>query len=101
MEYKNACWKHTNTISNQRTTEYGIWRRMIFLGYHLEIIFFLPAQPLPEKHSLFEQIDRYDKRFIEGRMQLLKRFLNRVADHPLLSRDHRFKGFLVEPQNVS
>jgi len=55
--------------------------------------------PLPEKHSLFEQIDRYDKRFIEGRMQLLKRFLNRVADHPLLSRDHRFKGFLVEPQN--
>jgi len=55
--------------------------------------------PLPEKHSLLEQIDRYDRSFILCRMQLLGRFLNRVADHPMLSCDKRYKAFLTEPPN--
>lgn len=34
-------------------------------------------------------------------MQLLHRFLNRVADHPVLSCDKKFKAFLVETPHVS
>jgi len=55
--------------------------------------------PLPEKHSLMEQIDRYDRSFILCRMQLLGRFLNRVADHPVLSSNKLYKAFLTEPPN--
>jgi len=46
---------------------------------------------------LFEQIDRYDKSFILSRMQLLGRFLNRLADHPVLSCDKHYKAFITEP----
>ena len=56
--------------------------------------------PLPEKHSLFEQIDRYDRDFITSRMQLLHRFLNRVADHPVLSCDKKYQAFLTVPPMV-
>ena len=57
-------------------------------------------QPLPEKHTLFEQMDRYDRDFIDSRMQLLNRFLNRVADHPVLGRDRTYKNLLTQSQAV-
>lgn len=56
----------------------------------------LVVPPLPEKHSLFEQIDRYDRDFICSRMLLLHRFLNRVADHPVLSCDKKYQAFLID-----
>ena len=56
----------------------------------------LIVPPLPEKHSLFEQIDRYDRDFINSRMQLLHRFLNRIADHPVLSCDKKYHAFLID-----
>ena len=57
-------------------------------------------QPLPEKHSLLGQLDRYQRDFIRSRMALLHRFMNRVADHPVLSCNESFKLFLVSKPSV-
>ncbi|XP_037068628.1 sorting nexin-7-like [Pollicipes pollicipes] len=51
--------------------------------------------PLPEKHSLLGQLDRYQRDFIRSRMALLHRFMNRVADHPVLSCHASFKLFVT------
>nr|CAD7456820.1 unnamed protein product [Timema tahoe] len=52
-------------------------------------------QPLPGKHTLLAQLDRYSKEFILARMALLHRFLNRVANHPVLSCNNSLKVFLT------
>ena len=58
-------------------------------------------QPLPEKHSLLGHLDRYQRDFIRSRMALLHRFMNRVADHPVLSCNDSFRLFLVSKPAVS
>jgi len=64
-------------------------------------VFYLSIlQPLPEKHSLIGQLDRYSKEFILHRMAMLHRFMNRVADHPVLSFDANFKAFISAKASV-
>lgn len=48
--------------------------------------------PIPEKHGLGERKD--DPRIIQKRKRLLSLFLNRVAAHPILGRDHVFHQFI-------
>ena len=57
-------------------------------------------QPLPEKHGVLGQLDRYQRDFIRSRMALLHRFMNRVADHPVLSCNDSFKLFIVSKPSV-
>lgn len=78
-------------VVRRRYSDFEWLRQQLSLCYPTLIV-----PPLPEKHSLFEQIDRYDRDFITSRMQLLHRFLNRVADHPVLSCDKKYKAFLID-----
>ncbi|XP_046636019.1 sorting nexin-7-like isoform X2 [Daphnia pulicaria] len=80
-----------NYVVRRRYSDFEWLRNQLSLCYPTLIV-----PPLPEKHSLFEQIDRYDRDFITSRMQLLHRFLNRLADHPVLSCDKKFEAFLID-----
>ncbi|XP_071874279.1 sorting nexin-30 isoform X2 [Bombus fervidus] len=51
--------------------------------------------PMPGKHTLLAQLDRYSKEFIIARMKLLHVFLNRVVNHPILSCDKNLYIFLT------
>lgn len=55
----------------------------------------LLLQPMPGKHTLLAQLDRYSKEFIIARMKLLHVFLNRVVNHPILSCDKNLFIFLA------
>nr|CAD7572908.1 unnamed protein product [Timema californicum] len=69
--------------------------RCLFCGCRHELLRELLFQPLPGKHTLLAQLDRYSKEFILARMALLHRFLNRVANHPVLSCNNSLKVFLT------
>lgn len=56
---------------------------------------------MPGKHTLLAQLDRYSKEFIIARMKLLHVFLNRVANHPILSCDRNLHIFLTTKPAVS
>lgn len=58
-------------------------------------------QPMPGKHTLLAQLDRYSKEFIIARMKLLHIFLNRVVNHPILSCDKNLHIFLTTKPSVS
>lgn len=61
----------------------------------------MQLQPLPGKHSLLAQLDRYSKEFIIARMKLLHIFLNRIVDHPILSCDKHVCIFLTAKPMVT
>ncbi|OAD60077.1 Sorting nexin-30 [Eufriesea mexicana] len=68
-----------------------IWlRRKLVDSYPTRII-----PPMPGKHTLLAQLDRYSKEFIIARMKLLHVFLNRVVNHPILSCDKNLFIFLA------
>jgi len=70
---------------------------------HLKIFFFLTLfslQPLPAKHTILGQLDRYSKEFVTCRMILLERFLSRLVCHPILSEDKHLKVFLTANATV-
>ncbi|XP_022917653.1 sorting nexin-7-like [Onthophagus taurus] len=54
--------------------------------------------PLPAKHSLVGQLDRYSKDFIMMRMKALNVFISRIVKHPILSCNEQFKLFLTANQ---
>lgn len=58
-------------------------------------------QPMPGKHTLLAQLDRYSKEFVIARMKLLHIFLNRVVNHPILSCDKNLYIFLTTKPAVS
>lgn len=58
-------------------------------------------QPLPAKHTLIGQLDRYSKDFILQRMHALNIFITRVCQHPILSCNEHFKVFLTAKHAVS
>uniref|UniRef100_A0A0P6FKS1 Sorting nexin-30 n=4 Tax=Daphnia magna TaxID=35525 RepID=A0A0P6FKS1_9CRUS len=80
-----------NYVVRRRYSDFEWLKNQLSVCYPTLII-----PPLPEKHSLFEQIDRYDRDFITSRMLLLHRFLNRLADHPVLSCDKKYQAFLID-----
>ncbi|VVC40070.1 Hypothetical protein CINCED_3A023179 [Cinara cedri] len=51
--------------------------------------------PLPAKHTILGQLDRYSKEFVSCRMVLLERFLSRVVCHPILTEDKHLRIFLT------
>ncbi|XP_015592028.1 sorting nexin-30 isoform X2 [Cephus cinctus] len=68
-----------------------IWlRQKLVDSYPTHII-----PPMPGKHTLLAQLDRYSKEFIIARMKLLNAFLNRVVNHPILSCDKSLYIFLT------
>ncbi|XP_053989310.1 sorting nexin-30-like [Hylaeus volcanicus] len=68
-----------------------IWlRQKLVDSYPTHII-----PPMPGKHTLLAQLDRYSKEFIIARMKLLHVFLNRVVNHPILSCDKNLQIFLT------
>jgi len=57
-------------------------------------------QPLPAKHTILGQLDRYSKEFVTCRMQLLERFLSRLVCHPILTEDKHLRVFLTANATV-
>ncbi|XP_053088744.1 sorting nexin-7 isoform X2 [Pangasianodon hypophthalmus] len=55
----------------------------------------LIVHPLPEKFVMKGMVERFTNDFIETRKKALHRFLNRIADHPILSSSEDFKIFLT------
>ncbi|PSN51060.1 hypothetical protein C0J52_01520 [Blattella germanica] len=80
-------------------TEYIVRRRYNdFIWLRQKLVEAFPTHlipPLPGKHTLIAQLDRYSKEFIIARMALLHRFLNRVANHPVLSCNQSVKEFAI------
>ncbi|GLV44464.1 Sorting nexin 1 [Carabus blaptoides fortunei] len=71
-----------------------IWlRQKLVESYPTHIV-----PPLPGKHSLIGQLDRYSKDFILARMKLLNIFMARLVEHPILSCNEYFKVFLTAKQ---
>ena len=68
----------------------------IYLRVQLEVLH--PTRivpPLPEKHPL-HSIDRFSGPFIDRRTKALQRFLQRLAEHPVLSTASVFTHFLSD-----
>lgn len=63
--------------------------------------FWCLLQPMPGKHTLLAQLDRYSKEFVIARMKLLHIFLNRVVNHPIISCDKNLHIFLTTKPAVS
>ncbi|KAG9351097.1 hypothetical protein JZ751_024987 [Albula glossodonta] len=55
----------------------------------------LIVHPLPEKFVMKGMVERFNDDFIETRRKALHKFLNRIADHPILSCSEDFKIFLT------
>ncbi|XP_066539384.1 sorting nexin-7 isoform X2 [Hoplias malabaricus] len=55
----------------------------------------LIVPPLPEKFVMKGMVERFNNDFIETRKRALHKFLNRIADHPILSCSEDFKIFLT------
>ncbi|XP_049953727.1 sorting nexin-7-like [Schistocerca serialis cubense] len=87
------------TRTEYEETEYVVRRRYNdFVWLRLKLVEAFPTHlipPLPAKHTLIAQLDRYSKEFIIARMALLHRFLNRIASHPVLSCNLSLKIFLT------
>ncbi|XP_001604661.1 sorting nexin-7 [Nasonia vitripennis] len=79
--------------------EYIVRRRYNdFIWLRQKLVESYPAHiipPMPGKHSLLAQLDRYSKEFIIARMKLLHIFLNRMVNHPILSYDKNLHVFLT------
>ncbi|KAJ3127434.1 Sorting nexin, cytoplasm-to-vacuole targeting pathway/endosomal sorting [Physocladia obscura] len=91
--------------SRHRYSEFEAFNRLL-RRIHPTVI----VPPVPEKHSVADYAIRNplsstnkvkdDPKMIDARRRQLQTFLNRVAAHPLLSREHAFHGFL-DPQGRS
>uniref|UniRef100_W5JXT1 Sorting nexin 7 n=1 Tax=Astyanax mexicanus TaxID=7994 RepID=W5JXT1_ASTMX len=55
----------------------------------------LIVHPLPEKFVMKGMVERFNNDFIETRKRALHKFLNRIAEHPILSCSEDFKIFLT------
>ncbi|XP_050435766.1 sorting nexin-30-like [Adelges cooleyi] len=68
-----------------------VWLRQNVAAEYPERI----VPPLPAKHSILGQLDRYSKEFVSCRMKLLERFLSRLVCHPVLSENCHLRVFLT------
>lgn len=71
-----------------------LWLRLKLIDCHP----FCIVPPLPGKHSILGQLDRYSKDFILVRMKALNVFMSRVIQHPILSCNEYLKLFLTAKQ---
>ncbi|XP_044755358.1 sorting nexin-30-like isoform X2 [Coccinella septempunctata] len=73
-----------------------IWLRQKLVEQHP----FCIVPPLPGKHTLMGQLDRYSKEFILLRMKALNLFMFRIVQHPILSCSQQLFSFLTaKPQD--
>ncbi|CAG9829286.1 unnamed protein product [Diabrotica balteata] len=77
-------------VAHRRYNDF-LWLRQKLVECHP----FCIVPPLPGKHSLIGQLDRYSKDFILLRMKALNVFITRVTKHPILSCNEHFKVFLT------
>ncbi|KAI9202638.1 uncharacterized protein BJ171DRAFT_164969 [Polychytrium aggregatum] len=84
--------------SRHRYSEFEALRSLLSRIHYMAVI-----PPIPEKHSIGDYATKQakakeDKAIIEKRKRMLQSFLNRVATHPLLVREHVFHQFLEDPE---
>ncbi|XP_041923551.1 sorting nexin-7 isoform X2 [Alosa sapidissima] len=86
------------TRSEFDSSEYEVRRRyqdFLWLRGRLEEAHpTLIVHPLPEKFVMKGMVERFNDDFIETRRRALHRFLNRIAEHPILSCNEDLKVFL-------
>ncbi|KAI8977608.1 hypothetical protein BDF20DRAFT_821786 [Mycotypha africana] len=85
--------------TRRRYSEFESFRKALTLLHPALIV-----PPIPEKHSLVDYAAlqtrvKDDLPMIEKRKRMLQTFLNRVAKHPELGRDHVFHRFLENSVN--
>jgi len=79
--------------------EYHVQRRymdFIWLRSKLEetcLTHIIP--PLPEKFTFTKHFERFDPDFLKTRQKALDKFLNRIADHPVMSFNEHLHKFLT------
>ncbi|XP_067892966.1 sorting nexin-7 isoform X2 [Heterodontus francisci] len=61
----------------------------------------LIVPPLPEKFVMRGMVERFNEDFVAMRQKALHKFLNRIADHPILSFNEDFKIFLTVQELAS
>ncbi|KAK6639818.1 hypothetical protein RUM43_008093 [Polyplax serrata] len=74
----------------RRYNDFAWLRQNLISEYPTHIV-----PPIPVKHSLIEQLDRYGKEFVTTRMNGLQTFLTRLVKHPILSCSTSFTVFLT------
>ncbi|XP_033223633.1 sorting nexin-30-like [Belonocnema kinseyi] len=97
--YITFCITTKSTRPEYNEGEYVVRRRYNdFIWLRQKLVETYPTHiipPMPGKHSLLAQLDRYSKEFIIARMKLLHVFLNRIVNHPILSCDKSLHIFLT------
>ncbi|XP_053717036.1 sorting nexin-7 [Synchiropus splendidus] len=87
------------TRSEFDSSEYQIRRRyqdFLWLRSKLEESHpTLIIHPLPEKFVMKGMVERFNEDFIQTRKKALHRFLNKIAEHPILSSSSHLKVFLT------
>ncbi|KAI8641547.1 hypothetical protein BD408DRAFT_433209 [Parasitella parasitica] len=79
-----------NKRAKRRYSEFESFRRSLVKLYPALLI-----PPIPEKHSLVNYANtKDDYATIEKRKRMLQRFLQRLAKHPILMKEHIFHRFL-------
>ncbi|KAG0165718.1 Sorting nexin, cytoplasm-to-vacuole targeting pathway/endosomal sorting [Apophysomyces sp. BC1034] len=76
----------------RRYSEFESLRNVLIRLYPAVIV-----PPIPEKHSFVDYAalrSKDDKALVEKRKRMLQTFLNRLAKHPELGKDHHFHQFL-------
>jgi len=81
-------YPHKEYVIRRRYNDF-IWLRQNIAAEYPDRI------PLPAKHTILGQLDRYSKEFVTCRMLLLERFLSRLVAHPILTEDKHLRVFLT------
>lgn len=83
-------YPHKEYVIRRRYNDFVWLRQNIAAEYPDRIV-----PPLPAKHTILGQLDRYSKEFVTCRMMLLERFLSRLVCHPILTEDKHLQVFLT------
>lgn len=90
-------FESTEFVVRRRYSDFIWLRQGLVATYPFHII-----PPLPERHSLVGQLDRFQPDFIRARAELLSRFLNALCRHSVLSCHKHFKVFVtLKPSDFS
>lgn len=86
-----------NILAKRRYSEFEALQKLLSRLYPSVCV-----PPIPEKHKMKEYAIKQSKakedvQVIEKRKRMLKTFLNRVAAHPILGKNHVFHQFLEGP----
>ncbi|KAJ1522132.1 hypothetical protein ONE63_002443 [Megalurothrips usitatus] len=83
-------YKESEYIVRRRYNDFVWLRQKLVESFPTHLV-----PPLPGKHTLLAQLDRYSKSFVMARMAMLHRFLTRVVAHPVLSYNTSLYVFLT------